>query len=220
MVKCKKCNVYINTSVKTCPLCKNQLDENSEETNNIFPNVPPIVQNGLWKKVLGFIIFFIIVISLLIDFIISKAITWSAFVAIALLCVSLSLLIAEQQKRSFSSILCFEYIFLCGISYYWDRMIGYHLWSINFVIPLLSMVFAILNYILRFVFKKSLVKYYRNSMIASIVAIVCAILARMDIIPVPLPSYIAGIACAVIFLISSIIDGRAFLVELSKRMHV
>ena len=31
MIKCHKCNVYINTSVSKCPLCHNPLEKNEDE---------------------------------------------------------------------------------------------------------------------------------------------------------------------------------------------
>ena len=35
MIKCHKCNVYINTSVSKCPLCHNPLEKN--EGIDVFP---------------------------------------------------------------------------------------------------------------------------------------------------------------------------------------
>ena len=50
MIKCKKCNVFINTDVNICPLCQNELETNHEGVKNIFPIIEPIMKNGLWKQ--------------------------------------------------------------------------------------------------------------------------------------------------------------------------
>ena len=61
MIKCKKCNVYINTNVRTCPLCNNKVDYKEQETKDIFPKITTIKKNGLWKKVL-FLLFLVTII--------------------------------------------------------------------------------------------------------------------------------------------------------------
>ena len=221
MIKCKKCNVYINTNVRTCPLCNNEVDYKEQETKDIFPKITTIKKNGLWKKVLFLLFLVTIIICTLANYLISKAITWAIFVDLSVSCVALSIIIGYRQKRSLSNLLLLEYLFICAIAYYWDYITGQKLWSIKYVLPSISMIFIILNFVLRCVFRRNFINYYRNVLISSLCGIALMVLGIFNMIPSFKPlAYSAGILGIVTSIGMTIFDGKGVLEELKVRLHI
>ena len=89
--------------------------------------------------------FAIVGICTFIDCLINKQITWSIFPDLGVICVGASIAIGLELKRSLSNILFYEYIFVCLVTYFWDRITGMHNWDLNYVLPILSVVFIVAN---------------------------------------------------------------------------
>ncbi len=221
MIKCKKCKVNINTNVDVCPLCKNELEKDECDTINIFPEISLIIKPGLWKKVITLVFISIMLICTAIDFITSQKITWSIFVDVAVSCIALSLLIGFMQKKNVSNLLFFEYLFLCAIVYYWDYITGQNMWSLRLVIPIISIISIFLNYILKFVFKRDYLRYFRNITISSACCIALSVLFALEIIPTyAVMPYLTIIAGVVGLLVLLVFDGKAVFEELKVRFHI
>jgi len=223
MVICKKCNVHINTAVKKCPLCQNELEDDGTFGNfdsNVFPYVESIKKNGLWKKVLGIIFLTAIVLCTCINVFNDHKLSWSLYVDFSIICIHASIAIGLKMKRSLSSILFYEYIFVCLACFLWDKYTGMLGWSLNYVLPTLSSLYIIANFVLRIVFKKHFIKYFRNIFIASIGGILCMVLYLNSISTIYIPSLISFIIGCIAILCMLILDSRKILVELNKRLHI
>ena len=222
MVKCSKCNVYINSSTKICPLCKNELKvEKLENYEDLFPYVPiDDKKNGLWYKIIILIFFLNSAICMLVNYLITHTFTWSPFVVFANICVGSTIYFGDRKKRSLSGLLLTEYLLIGIISIVWDYITNWHMWSINYVVPLLSTTFMLLSFILRFVFKKRYKKYDGNLACAGLIGIICTILLNKGIITVAWPAYVSGISAIFFLLYLAVFDGKKLLPEIKKRLHI
>ena len=223
MIECKKCGIKINTAVTKCPLCQNELEEDKsfgEFNSNIFPYIKSSKKHGVWQKVMGLLFLGIVLICTFIDYLFGGNLSWSFFVDIAVVCVGASIAIGVEKKRSLAGILFYEYLFLCFASYYWDKITGMHFWALNFVVPILTCVFIIINFALRFVFRRDYLKYFRNIIFASIIGIICIVFYANGFATILPPSFISCILGGIAILGIFMFDGVSVVTELSKRMHV
>ena len=223
MVICKKCNVKINTAVSKCPLCQNELEKDETFGNfnsNIFPYVESIKSNGLWQKILVVVFFVVVVICTAVDILLNRTITWSIYPNAVVVCLGASIAIGLEKKRSLSSILFYEYIFLCFAIYYWDRITGMHNWSLNYILPILSVVFVIANFVLRLVFRREYIRYFRNIVLGSIVGILSLVLYAKGVISLIAPSFVSCVLGGLAMISIIIFDGKKVFVELSRRLHI
>ena len=223
MIECKKCNVKINTSVKKCPLCQNELEEDITFGNfesNVFPYVESTKKSNLWQRIIGLIFLVIVVLCTAIDLIGNQILTWSIFADLAVLCIGASIAIGIEKKRSLAGILFYEYIFLLPISYYWDKLTGMHNWAFNYVIPILSIIFIIANFVLRLVFRRDFMKYFRNIFCSAIIGILCMVFYLHTISNVLVPAAISCILGGIAILSIAVFDGYKVWTELMKRLHI
>ena len=131
-----------------------------------------------------------------------------------------SIAIGVETKRNLASILFYEYIFLCPISYYWDILTGNHGWALNYVIPILSGLYIIANYVLRLIYKRDLMRYFRNIFVASIVGIMCFFF-YMNSLSIKIgPSFASAVIGVVAILSIAVFDGIKVINELSRKMHI
>ena len=100
MIKCHKCNVYINTSVSKCPLCHSPLEEN--EGIDVFP-IPNFdyKKHNLFIKLLFACSLISIFICLFINYSISNKISWAYFVVLAIVSFWITLIEAIKGRKNF-----------------------------------------------------------------------------------------------------------------------
>ena len=223
MIVCKKCNVKINTAVHNCPLCQNILEDDPTFGNfesNIFPYVESSKNNGLWKRILAVIFLIIIIACTIIDLLINHAVTWSRYVDAAVFCIGASIALGLMRKYSLSGILFYEYLFICIACYIWDRITGMNNWALNYVIPSVSILYIIANFVLRLVFKREFIRYVRNMFIAAVAGIICFVLFIYKISDVYILSLISCIIGAFTILCMLALDGKRVFNELGKKLHI
>ena len=166
------------------------------------------------------ILLLIVIFSTTIDYLYNGVITWSIFADLAALCVGATIAIGLEKKRSLSSILFYEYIFLCPISYYWDQITGNHNWALNYVIPIVSSLYIIANFVLRLVFKRELIRYFRNIFVASVVGILCISFYMNSLSTIAWPSTVSAVIGGVAIISIAVFDGAKVVSDLSKRLHI
>ncbi|MBR3280396.1 MAG: hypothetical protein IKQ06_07295 [Bacilli bacterium] len=223
MVVCKKCNVKINTAVNKCPLCHNVLEEDpsfGDFKSNVFPYVESSKSNGVWKKILSIVFLTAIVICTIVDLFVNHGITWSIYVDAGVICISASIILGLMRKYSLSGILFYEFIFICIACYIWDRITGMNNWSLDYVIPSLSIIYIVANFVLRLVFKREFLRYIRNMFVASIVGIICLLLYIYKISNIYIISLISCIMGVFTILCMLALDGKRVFNELGKRLHI
>ena len=219
-MKCYKCNVNINSNTHTCPLCKNELKKEGK-TNDVFPVIPTIHKgHGVFLKILAFIFLASIIICIVVNLMVSKKLSWSLVVAAAISCVALSIAMAMRKRHNFTRLVFSEYILVVVGSILWDYFTGWNVWSLDYVLPLVSMIFIYISFIIRLFFPYQLRNYFMNLIFACGVGLVPAILLTLDITTVKWPAYVSGITSIVMLCSLVIFDGKKIKKEIESRFHV
>lgn len=148
MIRCKKCDVLVDTIGETCPLCGVHLKKNPT------PTYPKITTKSTWlfiKRTLLLLVILITGIVVVINRLLNPDTRWSIFVFAGLLSMyTIFLNIMKGRKRVFSMMfsICFVLIL---ITVFWDNLFGFNGWSLNFVLPSLAISYGLFLLILRFV---------------------------------------------------------------------
>jgi len=219
-MKCYKCNVTVESNTHICPLCKNELKKEGK-IENVFPVIPTIHKgHGLFLKILALIFLANIIICGAIDLMINKAITWSFIVLAANACVALSLAMAIKKRHHFAKLIFSEYFLIVVGSLLWDYFTGWKAWSLDYVLPLASMILIYISFILRLFFPYQLKNYFMNILFACMVGIVPVFLLMIEMITVKWTAYTCAITSIVMFCSLLVFDGRKIKKELESRFHV
>ena len=219
-MKCYKCNVNVESNTHICPLCKNELQKEGK-IENVFPVIPTIHKgHGIFLKILVLIILANITICMAIDFMMNKTITWSFIVLAANLCVSLSLALAIKKRHHFAKLMFSEYFLIVVSTLVWDYFTGWKLWSLDYVLPLVSMLFIYISFILRMFFPYQLKNYFMNILFACVVGIVPIFLLGMEITTVKWTAYVSAITSIVMLCALLVFDGKKIKKEIKSRFHV
>lgn len=219
-MKCYKCNVNINSNTHTCPLCKNELKKEGK-LEDVFPVIPTVHKgHGVFLKILALLLVASTVICLVVNWLVSKRISWSLVVAAATSCVALSIAMAIRKRHNFARLTFSEYILIVVGSIIWDYFTGWKLWSLDYVLPLVNIVFIYISFVLRLFFPYQLRNYFMNLVFACLVGFVPAILLNLDIITVAWPTYVSAITSVVMLTSLIVFDGKKIKKELESRFHV
>ena len=106
------------------------------------------------------------------------------------------------------------------LSYIWDKSTGFKMWSINYCLPFLCVIYMI-SILIMLVFKRKFKKeFVFYAMINSIIGLVPGILIIMHKINVYWPSYISVILSIVILVFLFVFDIKQIKEELERRFHI
>ena len=219
MIKCNKCNVNINTEVKSCPLCNSPLE--NHQGIDVFPmTIFDYKRPNLLLKLLFACSLIATLICLFINYSVSSKISWAYFVALAIFSFWLTLIQAIRGRKNFIKMLFLEMMTILLLSYILDKSTGFKMWSINYCLPFLCVIYMI-SILIMLVFKRKFKKeFVFYAMINSIIGLVPGILIIMHKINVYWPSYISVILSIIILVFLLVFDIKQIKSELERRFHI
>ena len=219
-MRCYKCNINIKSNTHTCPLCKNELKKDGD-VEDVFPVIPTVHKgHGIFLKILALIFLASTVICVVVNLMVSKKLSWSLVVAAAIACVALSIAMAMRKRHNFARLTFSEYVLIVVGSILWDYFTGWKLWSLDYVLPLVSMLFIYISFILRLFFPYQLRNYFMNLVLACIVGLIPVVLLMMDITTIQWTAYVSAITSVLMLSSLTIFDGKKIKKELESRFHV
>ncbi len=242
-MRCYKCNVQVNSRTHICPLCKNELSDEWEELRivgkekqaeneqasqvkkileeDVFPVIPTVHKgHGIFLKILALIFFISSVLCVVINLMINRRLTWSLIVVAATLCVAFSIAVAIKKRHHFARLAFSEYFLIVVGSILWDYFTGWHIWSLNFVLPLVNMVYVYICFVLRIFFPYQLKNYFMNLLLACTIGLVPVCLLVFEITDVKWTAYASAIASVIMLGILVVFDGKKIKKEWESRFHV
>lgn len=220
MKKCYKCNVLVNSSKPICPLCKNKLD-NDKKDESVFPIIPNMYKkHKLFLKCLLFISILGSIVCMIINYLVSKEISWSWFVIAGIVSFWITFIIGIKQRNNFMTLLFVEVILVLISSIIWDYFTGWYFWSITYVLPFLCIAYISTLFFLRIflknIFKDHIIYIYINSLIG----LVPLYFILRDKLTITWPS----IACVIFSILSilalAIFNHNQMKNELERRLHI
>lgn len=147
MKKCSSCDIKVGGEWSVCPICQNYLEGDDEP--NIWPNSAGLRQKTLLLKIQMFVVMVGIVVSLILDYLMSVhgKLHWSVMVLVwgSLL----ELCVFDLSKRKFMLASIITKIFLCAC-----MMVLFGAWYLHFmkfcivwIIPALISISLLINFV-------------------------------------------------------------------------
>lgn len=219
MNKCNKCNVFINTKTSKCPLCGCNIKNN--DGINVFPHINYLDKKyHLMKKILLFLSLCGIFISLYINYSITHTLSWSYFVVLGIITFWITLLISLNSHKNLIKMLFLEMIILIGLSLIWDYSTGFKLWSINYLLPFICVLYLVGIFIIKLFMKKLESEFVFYASVASLIGLIPGILILFDKLYVKFPSYICSIFSMIMLIYLFVFNKKIVKDELEKRFHI
>ena len=221
MSRCRQCNLEILDKTQVCPLCKCVI-EWDEKAENSYPDIRVRVRK--LNLVVRVFLFVSIMTEVLLVYLNQKyydGIWWSIITGAGFAYVYFAAKFAVLNDNAGYRSKLFGLTFL-GIGYVIliDAVIGYHGWSVNFVLPggLLFVDAAIV--LLMIVNRRNWQSYIMLEICMIFLSAIPLILMKVGIVT---ETFISGLAFAVsvlLFLGTIIIGDRRARMELKRRFHV
>jgi hypothetical protein len=217
-MRCKKCDIDINTISNNCPLCGSSLI--GEKERSVYPHIKSKLTSNFVRKLVLFIVLIISITVLIINVVLTPKIKWGSFVVAALISSYLIFRsIMNGRKKVLKLLFTLNFLIIC-LAIFWDYYTGYRGWSLNFVLPSLCISYGIFLIVLRFVsyfaFRENSYSVYLNVLL-EFVPIILLYYGKITFKPLAIISLIFGIANLLILII---FDGSRFKDDLEKKLHI
>ena len=204
-----------------CPLCGNKmisLDDNDEEK---FPIINSIYyKNYMFFKILILMSVIVVTVSLIINILYQSDIYWSLLVLLGIGCGWITLILLILKRNNIHKSLLWQIISITILSIIWDKLTGWHGWSINYVIPIVCSVFMIIMVLAAKILKPQRGDYIIYILFDCVFGMVQLILIILKVVNIVIPSLIC-VVFSIISLTSLILfEGKNILEELKCRLHL
>ena len=221
MARCRQCNVEISDRTQICPLCRCVVEQ-TEKEKNTYPNIRLRTRRrNLAVRIFLFAAILVEALLVYLNVSLFPGIWWSAIsgagFAYLYFVARFAVLNDNAGDRSkFLTLTFFGILYVILI----DCTIGYHGWSVNFVLPggLLFVDAAIL--ILMYVNRRNWQSYIILEIAMIFLSMIPLLLIWTGIVT---ETFISGFAFAVsvlLFLGTLIIGDRRAVSELKRRFHI
>lgn len=220
MSRCRQCNVEVLDETERCPLCNSVLEQ-TFEVENMYPDVRIQTRRLTFlSRVYLFGILLLEVILFSINYFDRYKIGWSLIVGLILFYGYLVIRFAILGKTGYRS----KIVVLAAIAVLMmiaiDFLVGYHGWSVNYVLPACVIVLDIGIIILMIVNRRNWQSYIMWQILMLFVCVAMLILHLVGIITNPYVMGAAGFVSLFLFLGTLIIGDRRARVELHRRFHI
>lgn len=216
---CFKCNVLINSKSIKCPLCGTKL-KFKNKGEDVFPKIENNFKNSrLAIKILKLITIFATLVSLFIDYMISSNITWSFFVAFAMIMFWTTLKTGIRRKKNILKFLFAELNLVIIASIITDIKLGFTMFSLTYVLPFSIISYISCVFILRIFLNIKLKDYIFYTYINCLIGLIPLLLIINKIIKITWPSSICIILSILLILLLYIFNKKQVEEELERKLH-
>ena len=221
MQHCEHCKVTIKGNNHLCPLCGGMLQEKGEKEEETFPNLPTIYQEfNIFIRIIILISIAMIAFSTALNIIFFSGSRWSLFVIAGVLCMWISLFVIIRKKNNIPKTIVWQVVLIGVLAVLWDYSMGWHGWSLDYVIPTACVAAMIVMAIAAKILKigvRDLIVYFLVDAIFGFVPLVFILLGWLGVV---FPSVICVAVSAVSVSALILFEGENIKVELNKRMHI
>jgi len=220
MLYCNHCKTEIRGNKKRCPLCSNILPDDGSYEEEIFPDIPPIYERHLAVRIMIFISVVSIVASFSLNIIFPSDNNWPMFVLLGLLSMWTGLIIVLQKRHNITKNIMWLVAIISILSVIWDWRIGWKGWSLDYVIPIVSVAAMFVMYVTAKITKLGVREYILYFLLDGLFGIIPVLFVLLNWLNVIAPSVIC-VSISIIFISAIMIfQGENIIVELNKRMHI
>lgn len=220
MQYCDHCQANIRGNKERCPLCKNLIPADDNDTWQVYPDIPLVYERHLIVRMLLFITVVTIVVSLAIYRLISYDSNWLVFMLLGLLSMWLSIALVFRNKYNITNNIMWLVILVSTLSVLWDWRIGWKGWSLDYVIPIICVTAIFTMYVAAKAMRLSVRDYTIYFVLGGLFGIIPIVFILFNWLNVLFPSIIS-VSVSIIFLSAIIIfEGENIRSEIDKKMHL
>ena len=229
-IRCQKRGLTFSGERVYCPLCKKRIiDEGTEDSSikedfDIFPVTQKKQADFIFMKIVTFAALAAVIVAGMVDrMMVLSDRTWQPIFFLVVIGVAggYALLIVGQRKwKNIRKMVMYEVIIGMILCIAYDWYTGWKGWSVQIVLPLTVVGMNLLYFILGFVDRKHQTDYGIYFLLTIMATVLVVILVCVGVMHnTMLVTVTTGIG--VLLLIAKIIfQGKTFLSELSRRLHV
>lgn len=219
MKHCDKCNVDVAGARKICPLCQTVLSGTDEE--ELYPFIPTFFSKYKFAiKTAVFASISACIISVAVNYMIPQSGTWSLFVLLGMICLWISLFIIIKKRSNIPKTILYNVVIISLISVFWDKLMGWHGWSVDFVIPSLCFAAMIGIFVFIKISKLRLQDYIFFIFADAVLGIIPTVLYSAHFVKIRYPSIICTAVSIIAIVAMIIFQGKNVFFELKKKFHL
>jgi len=220
MKKCYRCKVSVNADVEKCPLCNGNLKGTTQE-ENIFPVIPSIyTKNTVFLRLLLFVSMLGCMICAIINLLFNKEFGWSVFVIAGIVSFWVTFIIGIKKRNHFMKLLFSEVMMILIASVLWDYFTGWHLWSVTYVLPFVSIAYITTLFFLRFFIKNIFKDYIIYIYINSLIGLIPLYFILRGTLNNEWPSVLCVLFSVCVILALAVFNHRQMKNEIERRLHI
>ncbi len=222
MRECKKCHVEILDDTTICPLCKSVLETTGEEPfHNGYPDVKAVSRKlSFVVRLYSFLAIVVEAALITINYLTYRGIWWSAISGIIILYFFITLNYSLQKNNGYKTVILVQLTGAVLLVIASDFIVGYHGWSVNYVLPASILLLNATIGILMVVNASNWQSYLLMQILTVLLSCGCVVLWNFDLITSPILTFVA-LAVSLCFVLGTLIFGeRKAKAELKRRFHV
>jgi hypothetical protein len=219
---CSNCQVRIRGNKERCPLCRNILpvEKDIDKFREVYPDIPPFYERHIAIRIMAFISVVAIVAGFVIHNIFPSRVNWPMFELFGIISMWIGLIVVLRKRHNIPKNIMWLVLIVSLLSIFWDWRTGSRGWSLDYVIPIVSVSAMFVMYVTAKIMNLSVNDYIAYFLLDALFGIIPIIFILMGWINIIIPSVIC-VAVSIIFLSAILIfQGENIKAELSKRMHV
>ena len=219
MRTCRKCGVSVRGKETVCPLCQHKLS--GEPEANVYPDIPTVYgQHELFFKCLILCSIAAGVVCVAVNLLLPAGGFWSVFAVLGILCFWMSLAYAVRKKDNIPKNITVQVFLISILSFVWDRLTGWHGWSLDFVIPIACGTAMLSLFIIAKVMKLPPEDYIVYFMVDILFGVVPLVFYLTRLIRIAVPSIVCISLSILSLSVLAVFEGKEMLRELTRRFHV
>lgn len=222
MKYCDTCKVNVRGARTHCPLCGNplRLSDPLADTENSFPEIPPHFERRLAVRIMVFISLSAIIISFAVRMIFPSGINWPIFVLFGIGSAWLSLAGIIRKGHSLPKVIIWQTIVIPVLALFWDWLIGWHGWSLDYLIPILYVAAEIVMYVTAQITRLRVRDFIIYAFLAGLFGVLPALFILLHWVKTPFPSILCVAVSCIFLLAIFIFHGENINKELKRKMHI
>ena len=192
------------------------------EQKNEFPGYQE-KQQGLMQKsmqIFTFLCISAIVISWVVNLMLPKGFLWAGFASGGVLCAWLFVMVGYKKRRNLLKNGMWQLLLLSAAGLLWDLMTGWRGWSVDFLIPLASLVILAAMTVVAKVCRLEENEYLFYLVQIGVFGCIPGILLAVGAVQIRYPSLICSGVSILLLAGLSVFRGRSLLREIKKKFRV
>ncbi|MBE6598358.1 MAG: hypothetical protein E7638_02825 [Ruminococcaceae bacterium] len=220
MIKCDSCGVNITGKRSHCPLCGKMISGGQAEDYGVFPKVRVKVSYDLIVKITTFAAIVAILVINIINFSFIPHLKLYVPLSLGVGCAWLIIVVGVRKRKNIPKNILYEGIISVLLCLLWDKVTGWHGWSVNYVIPITFAAMNVFYFVMSYIDRSKNSQYqiyFVLSLFGTLISVILWLTGAAD----PTPFVTIPIGVGVSLLIAELIfRGKKFVSELHRRFHV